>query len=110
MDLGLKRTKSGWLGWISEESPNNTQICPDNEFASEIKCTGRYCDSISLKCSTFSNSGTKQNCQWIGPLSEEDGGFLNFPPNKYLVGVQCSGSYCDNKKFYVCGMSNDPSK
>ena len=32
MDLGLKRTKSGWLGWISEESPNNTQICPDDMF------------------------------------------------------------------------------
>jgi hypothetical protein len=35
-------------------------------------------------------------------VSEEGGGLLSFGYHYYARGMQCSGSYCDNKRFYVC--------
>ncbi len=41
---------------------------------------------------------------WSEWLSEEDGGIFNFSKGNFITGVECGGSYCDNKRFYVCSL------
>lgn len=38
---------------ISEERPNNSATCPANEYVCGLACSGRYCDSVSVYCSSY---------------------------------------------------------
>jgi hypothetical protein len=73
-----------------------------------IHCSGRYCDNVQLECvqpakhdgSSFVPAGAT-SCAWSAWYSEEQGS-VDFGANRYITGVECSGSFCDNKRFYVC--------
>jgi hypothetical protein len=89
--------------WISEERPNNQFRCPSNSVAVGMRCSGRYCDNISLRCDPVNRNLT--GCRWSDWISEESGGsrrnWVSWP-GRYLVGVQCRGSYCDDRRFLHC--------
>lgn len=94
-----------WSTYFSEE-PTNSRSCGPNSWVSGIACSGKYCDNIAIQCASTSPPGQQwppkypPQCQWTGWMSEENGGTLWI--NSRVRGVQCSGSYCDNKRFYVC--------
>lgn len=78
---------------------------------SGVRCSGRYCDNLSLECGEpvkFAASGTLNvaatNCGWTQNSYSEEQGSVDFGYNRYVVGVKCEGSYCDNLRFYVCSL------
>jgi hypothetical protein len=96
----------GWYPWDGD----NFKVCEPTWTAgimSGVKCSGRYCDSISIECTVpLKSNGTRAyltNCGWTGWYSEEQGS-VTFGYNRFITGVQCSGSYCDNKSYYVCSL------
>jgi len=38
-----------WTGYVSEEQPGGV-TCPSGKFVNGIKCSGDYCDNVSVKC------------------------------------------------------------
>jgi hypothetical protein len=74
------------------------------------RCSGSYCDNQSLECVVPKHTsdwswGSFTNCFWSTTwYSDEDSGFW-YSTGRYVVGVRCSGSYCDNKQFYSCTIS-----
>jgi hypothetical protein len=108
MPSGTGSNASGgrWTSYFSEENP--AQFCSTDAFGlvlngivDGIRATGSYSDNVSLHCAAIT-SGHFGNCQWTGWMSEEQG-HQSFN-GKFAVGAQCSGSYCDNMKFYVCNL------
>lgn len=91
-----------WTHYFSEESltVSNSNICPDNKFLSGIRCRGRYCDELSLRCSNFLGA-IRGTCHWSDWFSEEDES-INAPLGSYIAGIECRGSYCDDKRAYFC--------
>lgn len=125
-----------WSGWFSEEhdgygtyhsegwyryEDENYHVCHsyDNQpgVVTGIRCSGSYCDNISVECSQLivQRGGILgptlpvgvTNCAWTGWYSEEQGS-VDFGDNRYITGVECAGSRCDDKRFYVCSLV-DPS-
>lgn len=101
---------SGWYPWANE----NYRVCHNTDsqpgIVSGIRCNGSYCDNISIECAqAIKNVGFftwdvgVTNCSWSGWYSEEQGS-VDFGWNRYITGVECSGSRCDNKRFYVCSL------
>ncbi|MEP7121050.1 MAG: hypothetical protein ABJE95_09080 [Byssovorax sp.] len=87
--------------YFSDENP--AMLCNVDEWVTSISCTGSYCDNVSLTCTKLVTPNVVHNsCMWTGWVSEEFGGQLNFPAGYYMAGAQCSGSYCDNMRFWVC--------
>ncbi|PJZ43014.1 hypothetical protein CH370_00840 [Leptospira kmetyi] len=101
VESGFTQTNSWWTDSFSEESPNE-RICANNGFVTGIQCSGSYCDNIALRCSQLDNGGTRTNCYWTSPISEESGGKFVAPESMYIAGARCSGRYCDNKELYLC--------
>lgn len=121
-----------WSEWTSEENSGLTtyfgggwfqydeddyHVCHawNNQpgFITGMKCSGRYCDKISVECgqarASLLRGGASYpvgvtDCSWTGWYSEEQGTSINFGANRYATGVECSGSYCDQKRFFVCSM------
>ncbi len=76
------------------------------------QCSGSYCDNQSLECVvpkhvSDSSWGNFTSCSWSTTwYSEENSGFyFPYTTARYVVGVRCGGSYCDNKQFYSCVLS-----
>jgi hypothetical protein len=101
---------SGWYRFDNE----NYEVCHNHQSSpgvlTGIDCSGDYCDNISLECrqpeGTVSGVYRKlnaTNCSWSGWYSEEQGS-VDFGMHRYITGVECSGDYCDNKRFYVCSL------
>ena len=95
-----------WTAYFSEEG-DGTQLCvrPEhgvpNGYTTGMACKGAYCDNISLECTAFNNIEF-HDCHWTGFVSEESGGYLEFPQGYLAIGAQCRGRYCDDKRFRVC--------
>lgn len=83
---------NNWTPETSEENGHNSPaICP-NTLASGLKCTGRYCDNVSLKCS---EANSYQSGDWSPSFSEENDGY-SCPQGQYVQGLRCEGRYCDS--------------
>ena len=100
----LKKRK--WLPNVSEEA-GGYSWCPWNSFITGMSATGPYSDNISLECAEHYPQGAYgwQACYWTDKVSEEKPGYLDFSRYglKYSpVAMQCTGAYCDNKRFLVC--------
>lgn len=102
-------TNRRWTPQVSEEN-GGLQFCAWGQFISGVSTSGRYSDNVSLECANAA-SVTWASCRWTtdlipwqngGWVSEENGGQLLFPGGYFGVGMQCTGSNCDNKRFYVC--------
>lgn len=67
-----------------------------------IRCDGSNCDNISLEC-TKPAVGRLTSCFWSDWVSEEEW-YVYFASNQFVTAVECSGDYCDDKRFYVCSL------
>ncbi len=93
---------SYWTSFFSEEATNNRICSGANEFVTGVACKGSYCDNVSLQCTALTNGNHNSgNCQWTPSFSEEEGSQY-LPAGYYAVGMQCLGSYCDNKRIWAC--------
>jgi hypothetical protein len=92
-------------------SADNYRVCHASDtggIVTSIRCSGSNCDNIALRCMKpiYLIGGVKHQaalteCSWTGWYSDEQGA-VDFGWNRYITGVECSGSYCDNKRYYVC--------
>jgi hypothetical protein len=84
-----------FTNWFSEEG-SATAMCGDDRVVTGIECSGRYCDSKRLKCCNVANVVP------FGSSWENNSSISEESPNSYsndnavMVGLKCSGSYCDN--------------
>ena len=112
-ELGLA-IPHGWYGRDTE----NSHVCQFGWTApgimTGITCYGRFCDNINLECATPVKvqhgrrvAAAVTGCEWSDWLSEEQGS-VDFGSNRYIMGAECNGDFCDNKRFYVCSLV-DPS-
>jgi hypothetical protein len=80
-------------GFYAYPPVNNWAICPYT-FVTQIKCTGDYCDNLTLSCSRVNNmSRNYKDCYWTGSFSEEQPAKY-LKPGYYLAGIECTGKYC----------------
>lgn len=131
--LQIEISSDYWTGYFSEEDSgygtayshgwypydgDNYEVChktwSSGGIVNGIRCKGRYCDNIAIECGRpvkYKNGlvypATMHNCSWSGWYSEEQGSH-DFGWNRYITGVECSGRYCDNKRFFVCSLQ-DPA-
>jgi hypothetical protein len=95
-----------WLPYFSEEgagSADEGHCVGNNVWMTGITCSGRYCDNISLRCSTLIGSSTG-DCEWSGWYSDEQGPYTA-PSAHYIKAIECEGMYCDNKRYRHCRMN-----
>jgi len=103
------------VGYFSEEqTKQGPKLCTDGRVVTKIMCNGRYCDNLKMVCSmtkgtaswssadfTVDSSDTRTT-SWF---SEEGSAKATCDPGFVLIGIQCSGKYCDNKRL-TCARAN----
>lgn len=104
-------TSAGWYAYDAD----NYHVCDWSGtpgFVTGIRCAGDYCDDVSIQCSQMSTRWGRltyrvgaTNCGWSSYDSEEQGS-IDFGADRFIAGVACSGSYCDNLAYYVCSMTD----
>eukprot|EP00592_Proboscia_alata_P021996 CAMPEP_0194410732 /NCGR_PEP_ID=MMETSP0176-20130528/8836_1 /TAXON_ID=216777 /ORGANISM="Proboscia alata, Strain PI-D3" /LENGTH=250 /DNA_ID=CAMNT_0039212265 /DNA_START=164 /DNA_END=916 /DNA_ORIENTATION=+ len=88
-------------GWFSEE--NDALYCKDGYFVAGLACKGNYCDAVELKCRKYKKIyANNDDCKWGSWYSEESPSRDEIGEGYGLVGMDCSGSYCDKKKNLYC--------
>ncbi len=88
---------------------SNFQVCLPYGRAgimSGIRCSGSYCDNISLECdrpehTSDGSTAIFSSCSWSAQYSDENGS-IDFGPNHWVAGAECFNSYCDRLSYYVC--------
>lgn len=80
-----------WTGFGSEENPPRT--CPAGFLVGGVRCTGRYCDNVSLLCRRANRSITTG---WWTRYFSEEGNHTETCGSGFMTGIACNGSYCDN--------------
>jgi hypothetical protein len=89
-----------WTQSFSEEG-GGKGFCPTGKVVGGVQCFGRNCDSIQLACVSHERDVHPTQCRWSGWHSEEQAPFFTGASGA-IVGAQCAGSYCDNKRYYHC--------
>lgn len=81
--------------------------CGPDDFLTGVRCSGDFCDSIRMQCTGFERHTRtgRGGCRWTDWVSEEGSGTIEFPTGYYAAGMQCAGSNCDNKRFYICRLA-----
>lgn len=86
-----------WTGYVSEEDPPT--ICPNNYAVRGFHCMGDYCDNVAINCRPLVGAPFGESI-WTPYFSEEGSGPDKrgrcAGPQRWMTGVACSGSYCDN--------------
>jgi len=92
-----------WTPFISEEAPAFTTCGSDNGVAATAaRCTGSYCDNMSLFCGTspFTTTGQPDSLVWTTYVSEEQPAGVMCPSwgilPRVIDGIAATGSYADN--------------
>lgn len=102
---GMTFGSSSWSTWFSEEGTNWRKCDPNgNEWMTGIHCDGDNCDNVSIECTHITSNGRPVvgvSCLWSGWYSEEDGPYYAYP-GRYVRGVECRGSDCDDMRYWVC--------
>ena len=113
VDMGRLGQKSG-RGWYRYDD-DHSHVCNysgQSGIMTGIHCNDSYCDDIQIECATprrYENGAWQAvamvDCSWTGWYSEEQPPLaLGTGTNRFVTGVRCSGSYCDNKQFHVCSL------
>ncbi|MEZ4732599.1 MAG: hypothetical protein R3E79_36310 [Caldilineaceae bacterium] len=95
-----------WIAAISEET-GRPALCPVGYAVDGMQCTGRYCDNVALRCRQY--TATPESYEYIyksGWLSEERPRNIfpsdsELPATWYVIGLECSGRYCDNVRLWL---------
>jgi hypothetical protein len=84
----------GWTEYTSDEkSPVG---CDGTSMVAGFSCAGGYCDNARIYCASTGHEGF--GAYWSSYFSEETGADNNFrrcEPDYWMVGLACSGAYCD---------------
>lgn len=99
--------------FFSEEQYSNYNTVWDNYhfdlgLVTGMRCSGRYCDNISLRKSSTSRILKTSSCQQSPFFSDEweagrnVGNIYVCPGERVVGGVTCQGSFCDNISLYCC--------
>ncbi len=107
-DSGIASVTS--VGWYRYDN-SFSEVCYRSNAAgilTGIRCSGDNCDNISLECAIPQTNfeGVAEpvdyaSCYWTDEYSEEDPPFYA-SYGDFITGVECNGSRCDNKRYYVC--------
>jgi hypothetical protein len=82
-----------WTAFTSEEQGEASPAVCGSGLVSGLRCSGRYCDNVALKCSNTGNLGERS---WLSYISEEGTTEAICPHGRFVDGLRCSGRYCDN--------------
>lgn len=105
-------TSEGWYRYDTSYS----HVCNysgTSGIMTGLHCRGSHCDDIELECATPMRlvDGVWQpvalvDCTWSSLHSEEQPAFGSPEgSNRFITGVSCHGSYCDDKSYYVCSLA-----
>jgi hypothetical protein len=101
--------ESSWSDYFSEEGsyPADAHVCSPGEWVTGMDCNGSYCDNVAVRCTEVRRASdnrlsTATGCSWSEGRSEEDPAWSAGASNRFVRGVRCDGSNCDNMSFYVC--------
>lgn len=64
----------GWSPWLSEEADPFFGFCGYGNAVSGFRCSGGYCDDISIRCESMPYGIATRSRGWSGWFSEEDNG------------------------------------
>jgi len=101
---------------FSEETPFSN--CPAGKVMIGLECSGSHCDDKRLVCGvpsassgTYSSQGADlyvDPLQWTRAWFSE--GNFSFFLHRWVNGIECSGSYCDNLRLRGQDVFSDSSK
>ncbi|MBN2350189.1 MAG: hypothetical protein JXJ22_15225 [Bacteroidales bacterium] len=95
---------------ISEERPSNVFIVPQGFLINGISCQGSYCDNLKFAYSENNKADISVNLSkkfWSTWISEETGKNEYIAPDgHFIIGYECRGSYCDDRRFLVAPLSS----
>lgn len=84
-----------WSGYVTDGTSAST--CPSGFALKGIRCTGEYCDNMSLRCCPYTPAGDNQAyTSWVGEISDESSRNERQFQNGFIDGLYCTGDYCDN--------------
>lgn len=89
---------SYWTTYFSEEG-SNYRACANDEVVTGMQCAYRFCDRIRFRCTRTTQS--LGSCAWSGQISEENSPLIG-SSGRFVQGISCRGSYCDNKQLLYC--------
>lgn len=106
-----------WTSFVSEEGSATASCNVSNPFERGdwpggepafivgFACNGGFCDNVALECAAlreaFPESLGGASCRWTSWVSEETP-TLRFPAGFGAIRMQCRGSNCDDKRFFIC--------
>lgn len=93
-----------WTAPTSEELPPRT--CPTGYAVDAMECTGSDCDNVALHCGQISTASSPDT--FLPYISEEAAkpNFIQCGPNRFIVGIACQGSHCDNLSIQCATFAN----
>jgi len=99
--IAAQVTSTGISSDLSSGRPDF--ICPAGTAMSGLQCSGDYCSYLNATCCAYgyeSSGSQKPKFRLSVPISEEHGNRFQknrvSSENEFMVGVRCSGNYCDN--------------
>ena len=113
-NFGASLNPSGnphWTEWVETGGDifgNNTlrdAVCAPGEWMTGLDCRGDWCDDVRVACRPSNSRAV--DCTWTGLYSEEQPPYYA-PDSRFLAGVHCEGTHCDNKRYYVCAARPAP--
>lgn len=99
-------------------SDENGHVCGlGNGILTGLHCSGSHCEDLFLECATpvieYEGSMVAAdfvNCDWSTTYSEEDPWFAyGASANRWITGIQCYNSHCDDKSYRVCQLADPRS-
>lgn len=102
LQSGLTFGSSSWTGWFSEEG-TNYRTCGATQWMTGFQCDDDYCDNVSIQCTEVPGASA-QGCSWSAYYSEENGAYHALP-GRFVRGVRCRGSFCDQMSYLTCTLA-----
>ncbi len=91
--IGSPLQADDWTPSTSEEQGEASPALCGSGLVSGLRCSGRYCDNVALKCSSNAFLGERS---WAPYVSDEGTTEYVCPDGRFVDGVRCTGRYCDN--------------
>lgn len=88
----LATSGSSWTAYASEEG--GSVSCPANAVVTGIRCSGDYCDNISLECTPVSSTGG--GATYTGTRVSDETTEETATDGYRLYGMGITGEYADN--------------
>lgn len=93
--------------WFSEENSGSGKCAPDY-VVTAVKCKGRYCDSLRLRCNKLKSGGRWTSEEYetskFSSSRRQSGIGECYKPSTSVIGIKCFGDYCGQKKLICRGI------